>query len=68
MSVYHTLKTCYLDKKSVSLHNFESIPRQLSKEYKKFQYSTIRKGAKASQYTGSILTLPLYMTFLLRQL
>lgn len=33
---------------------FESIPRQLSKEYKKFQYSTIRKGAKASQYTGSI--------------
>lgn len=33
---------------------FESIPRQLSKEYKKFQYSTIRKGAKASQYIGSI--------------
>ncbi len=33
---------------------FESIPRQLSKENKKFQYSTIRKGAKASQYEGSI--------------
>ena len=33
---------------------FESIPRQLSKGYKKFQYSTIRKGAKASQYIGSI--------------
>ena len=33
---------------------FESIPRQLSKEYKKFQFSTIRKGAKAAQYTGSL--------------
>lgn len=33
---------------------FESIPRQLSKENKKFQYSTIRKGAKASQYEGCI--------------
>ena len=33
---------------------FESIPRQLSKENKKFQYSTIRKSAKASQYAGSI--------------
>ena len=33
---------------------FESIPRQLSKEYKKFQFSTIRKGAKSSRYTGSL--------------
>lgn len=33
---------------------FESIPRQLGKENKKFQYSLIRKGAKASQYAGSI--------------
>lgn len=33
---------------------FESIPRQLSKENKKFQYSLIRKGGKASQYGGSI--------------
>lgn len=33
---------------------FESIPKQLAKENKKFQYSLIRKGAKASQYTGSI--------------
>lgn len=33
---------------------FESIPRQLSKEYKKFQFSTIRKGAKSSQYVGSL--------------
>lgn len=33
---------------------FESIPRQLGKENKKFQYSLIQKGAKASQYAGSI--------------
>lgn len=33
---------------------FESIPRQLSKENKKFQYALIRKGAKAAQYLGSI--------------
>lgn len=33
---------------------FESIPRQLGKENKKFQYSVVRKGGKASQYAGSI--------------
>ena len=33
---------------------FESIPRQLAKENKKFQYSTIRKGARASKYLGSL--------------
>lgn len=33
---------------------FESIPRQLGKENKKFQYSYIQKGAKAAQYAGSI--------------
>lgn len=33
---------------------FESIPRQLGKENKKFQYSLIQKGAKSSQYAGSI--------------
>lgn len=33
---------------------FESIPRQLSKENKKFQYSIIRKGARSSEYAGSI--------------
>ena len=33
---------------------FESIPRQLAKENKKFQYSIIRKGGRASQYIGSI--------------
>lgn len=33
---------------------FESIPRQLTKENKKFQYSVVRKGGKASQYQGSL--------------
>lgn len=33
---------------------FESIPRQLAKENKKFQYSTIRKGGKSAQYQGSL--------------
>ncbi len=33
---------------------FESIPSQLAKENKKFQYSVIKKGARASQYQGSL--------------
>lgn len=33
---------------------FESIPAQLAKENKKFQYSVIRKGARSSQYSGSL--------------
>lgn len=33
---------------------FQSIPRQLSKENKKFQYSVVRKGATASKYAGSL--------------
>lgn len=33
---------------------FESIPKQLAKENKKFQYSVVRKGGRASQYAGSI--------------
>ena len=33
---------------------FESIPKQLSKENKKFQYTVVRKGSKASQYQGSL--------------
>lgn len=33
---------------------FESIPRQLAKENKKFQYSVVKKGGRASQYKGSI--------------
>ncbi len=33
---------------------FESIPSQLGKENKKFQYSVVRKGGKASTYAGSL--------------
>ena len=33
---------------------FESIPKQLAKENKKFQYSIIRKRGRASQYMGCI--------------
>lgn len=33
---------------------FLSIPKQLSKENKKFQYSVVKKGASASQYLGSL--------------
>lgn len=33
---------------------FQSIPKQLSKENKKFQYSVIRKGSTASKYIGSL--------------
>ncbi len=33
---------------------FESIPKQLAKENKKFQYSVVRKGGRALQYAGSI--------------
>lgn len=33
---------------------FESIPKQLSKENKKFQFSTIRKNASAAKYLGSL--------------
>lgn len=33
---------------------FESIPKQLAKENKKFQYSLVKKGSRASQFIGSI--------------
>ncbi len=33
---------------------FESIPRQLSKENKKFSYSVVRKGARSRDYIGSL--------------
>ncbi len=46
----------YADKKDKSCIRecFESIPRQLSKENKKFQYSIVKKGATASKYQGSL--------------
>lgn len=33
---------------------FQSIPKQLSKENKKFQYSSVKKGSTASKYAGSL--------------
>ena len=33
---------------------FDSIPKQLSKENKKFQYSIIKKGSTASKFSGSL--------------
>ena len=33
---------------------FGSIPKQLAKDNKKFQYSVLRKGARSAQYIGSI--------------
>jgi hypothetical protein len=33
---------------------FESIPKQLSKENKKFQYSVVKKGSTAAKYAGSL--------------
>jgi len=33
---------------------FDSIPRQLSKDNKKFTYSVVRKGARSSEYIGRL--------------
>lgn len=33
---------------------FQSIPKQLSKENKKFQYSVVKKGSTAASYAGSL--------------
>ena len=33
---------------------FESIPAQLSREYKKFSYSVVRSGGRGRDYTGSL--------------
>lgn len=46
----------YADKKDKAQIKecFQSIPRQLAKENKKFQYSVVKKGSKASKYAGSL--------------
>lgn len=46
----------YADKKdkSVIRECFQSIPKQLAKENKKFQYSVVKKGATASKFSGSL--------------
>ena len=40
--------------KSHILECFQYIPKQLSKENKKFQYSVVKKGSTASKYAGSL--------------
>lgn len=46
----------YADAKDKALIRecFQSIPKQLSKENKKFQYSVVKKGATAAKFTGSL--------------
>ena len=46
----------YADKKDKGriAECFQSIPKQLSKENKKFQCSVVRKGGTAAQYAGSL--------------
>lgn len=48
------IKYAPADYKSKIRECFDSIPKQLSKDNKKFQYSVIKKGAKSSNYIGSI--------------
>lgn len=40
--------------KSLIKECFQSIPKQLAKENKKFQYSVIKKGSTASRFAGSL--------------
>ncbi len=46
----------YAEKKNKSRIKecFQSIPKHLSKENKKFQYSVVKKGSTASKYIGSL--------------
>lgn len=46
----------YADKKDKAciIDCFRSIPRQLAKENKKFQYSVVKKGATSSKFEGSL--------------
>lgn len=46
----------YADRKDKAIIKqcFQSIPKQLSKENKKFQYSVVKKGTTASKFAGSL--------------
>lgn len=46
----------YAEKKDKAIIRqcFESVPKQLSKENKKFQYSVVKKGATAAKFSGSL--------------
>ena len=53
---YEDDMTKYADGKDKPLIRecFQSIPKQLSKENKKFQYSVVKKGATATKFAGSL--------------
>ena len=48
------LKYARQEDKSRIRECFDSIPAQLAKDNKKFQYSTIRKNARSNEYTGCL--------------
>ncbi|MBR6261756.1 MAG: ATP-binding protein [Prevotella sp.] len=48
------LKYARQEDKSRIRECFDSIPKQLAKDNKKFQYAVIRKGARSSEYRGSL--------------
>ena len=48
------LKYALIEDKSRIRECFESIPAQLAKDNKKFQYSVIKKGARSAQYRSSL--------------
>lgn len=48
------LKYALIEDKARIRECFESIPAQLAKDNKKFQYSVIRKGARSSQYRSCL--------------
>ncbi len=48
------IKYATSNNKSLITECFQSIPKQLSKENKKFQYSIVKKGGKASKFQGSL--------------
>ena len=48
------LKYARQEDKSRIRECFDSIPAQLAKENKKFQYAVIRKGGRSGQYAGSL--------------
>ncbi len=48
------LKYAPKELKSKIRESFDSIPKQLRREYKKFQYSIVRTGATSARYAGAV--------------
>ena len=51
------VKYAPVDEKAKILRTFDSVPSQLARDYKKFQYSGVVKGARARSYGGALLWL-----------